>query len=218
MPYTTPPGAQYDSGDYPATLAHRPRALRLSHGCARSNHEIARSAGPPASASASPTVGRACGTNLALVRDRDGPPERRPARPRRPWYAVEPDGNVRRAIGDPRAARATRRSVAQIVATSSARDAEAVSVARASIHYRVAVALSLRNYSNKFSVTDTGRDGGGGPPRRGQLRRLAGHRSRSLPPTSTLRDGAVCAGSAVGAWLRRALPHRVRDVLGLPPR
>ena len=46
MPYTTPPGAQYDSGDYPATLA---RALeRFDYAGWRAEQARARGRGPAA--------------------------------------------------------------------------------------------------------------------------------------------------------------------------
>ena len=112
-PYTTPPGAQYDSGDYPATLRRALRALRLRGAGAPSRPRRRPAAGSSASASrrpwsprgrtsrptrSSPGAGRASGSaEAAMVR---GGARR----------------HVRASIGDPPSGQGYETVIAQIVA------------------------------------------------------------------------------------------------------
>ena len=73
MPYTTPPGAQYDSGDYPATL--HTALERFDYAGWRAG-AITRAPGGPPPRHRHRHLRRACGHQSRLVRARHGPPER----------------------------------------------------------------------------------------------------------------------------------------------
>ena len=158
MPYTTPTGSQYDSGDYPRTL--RMLLERFDYA------GLAGGAGEGAGRGAAARdrdcdVGRAGRDEPGLVRahHRDG--GRRRGRPRGRWYG---SSRTDRAGGDRGSAeragvrdgdRADRGGRAE-------HSAGAVEVQRG-FDSSVSPWLYLSgNYSNKFSVTDVGRGGRGG--------------------------------------------------------
>ncbi len=215
MPYTTPPGAQYDSGDYPATL--HTALERFDYAGWRAEQSRARQEGRLLGIGLATSVEPA-GTNLAsyeLVTGRrsvSGSAEAAMVR-------MEPDGNVRVAIGDPASGQGYETVIAQIVADELGLTPETVSVARG-FDSAVSPWLYLSgNYSNKFSVTDVGAIVGAARLVADKLRRLAGHRLEIAPGDLDLRDGAVVARGAPDR--RVAFVEFCRtayaDVLGLPP-
>ena len=215
MPYTTPPGAQYDSGDYPATL--HTALERFDYAGWRAEQSRARQEGRLLGIGIATSVEPA-GTNLAsyeLVTGRrsvSGSAEAAMVR-------MEPDGNVRVAIGDPASGQGYETVIAQIVADELGLVPEAVSVARG-FDSSVSPWLYLSgNYSNKFSVTDVGAIVGAARLVADKLRRLAGHRLEIAPADLDLRDGAVVVRGAPDRRVAFAELCRTAyaDVLGLPP-
>ena len=132
---------------------------------------------------------------------------------------MEPDGNVRVAIGDPASGQGYETVIAQIVADELGLVPEAVSVARGFDSSDVAVALSLRQLLEQVLRHRRGRDRGRGPPRRGQAAPARRAPARDRPgrsrPARRRRGGAGSAGPA--RRLRRALPHRLRRRAGIAP-
>jgi 2-furoyl-CoA dehydrogenase large subunit len=172
MPYTTPPGAQYDSGDYPATLR---RALeRFDYAGWRTAQARARGEGRLLGIGIATSVEPA-GTNLAsyeLITGRraaSGSAEAAMVR-------VEPDGRVRAALGDPASGQGYETVVAQIVADELGLTPADVDVERGFDSSTTPWLYLSGNYSNKFSVTDVGAVLGAARAVRDKLRRIAAHR------------------------------------------
>jgi 2-furoyl-CoA dehydrogenase large subunit len=215
MPYTTPPGAQYDSGDYPATLR---RALeRFDYAGWRAEQARGREQGRLLGIGIATSIEPA-GTNLASYeiitgkRMVSGSAEAAMVR-------MEPDGHVRVAIGDPASGQGYETVIAQIVADELALTPSGVSVARG-FDSAVSPWLYLSgNYSNKFSVTDVGAVVGAARQVADKLRRLAAHRLEIDAGDLELRDGAAVVRGAPDR--RVAFTELARtayaDVLGLPP-
>ena len=187
MPYTTPPGAQYDSGDYPATLR---RALeRFDYAGARAEQARARAAGRLLGIGIATSVEPA-GTNLAsyeLITGRraaSGSAEAAMVR-------VEPDGQIRAALGDPASGQGYETVVAQIVADELGVDPARVHVERGFDSATTPWLYLSGNYSNKFSVTDVGAVLGAARRVRDKLLRIAAHRLEVAPEDLELADGAV---------------------------
>ena len=114
MPYTTPPGAQYDSGDYPATL--RARAATASTTRAGAAEQARARAEGPAARHRHRDVGRARGDEPRVVRDHHRPARAPPARRRRRWCASSRTARCARRWAIRRAARRYETVIAQIVA------------------------------------------------------------------------------------------------------
>ena len=215
MPYTTPPGAQYDSGDYPATL--RRLLERFDYPGWRAEQARARREGRLLGIGIATSVEPA-GTNLAsyeIITGRrmvSGSAEAAMVR-------MEPDGHVRVAIGDPASGQSYETVIAQIVADELGLTPGDISVARG-FDSAVSPWLYLSgNYSNKFSVTDVGAIVGAARLVADKLRRLAAHRLEIDAADLDLRDGAAVVRGAPDR--RVAFTELARtayaDVLGLPP-
>jgi 2-furoyl-CoA dehydrogenase large subunit len=187
MPYTTPTGAQYDSGDYPATLR---RALeRLDYRGRRAMQARARQDGRLIGIGIATSVEPA-GTNLAsyeLVTGRravSGSAEAAMVR-------IEPDGRVRAALGDPSSGQGYETVVAQIVADELGLTPADVDVERG-FDSAVTPWLHLSgNYSNKFSVTDVGAVLGAARRVRDKILRIAAHRLEVAAEDLELAGGEV---------------------------
>jgi len=215
MPYTTPPGARYDSGDYPATLR---RALDVfGYAERRAERERARAEGRLLGIGIATSVEPA-GTNLASYelitgrRSASGSAEAAMVR-------VEPDGAVRAAIGDPGSGQGYETVVAQIVADELGLTPADVHVERGFDSATSPWLYLSGNYSNKFSVTDVGAVVGAARKVADKLRRIAAHRLEAAPADVELRDGAARVRGAPDRALPLADLARTAyaDVLGLPP-
>jgi 2-furoyl-CoA dehydrogenase large subunit len=215
MPYTTPPGAQYDSGDYPATLR---RALEcFDYAARRAEQARARAQGRLLGIGIATSVEPA-GTNLASYelltgrRTVSGSAEAAMVR-------MESDGKVRVSIGDPSSGQGYETVIAQIVADELGLTPEEVSVARGFDSATTPWLYLSGNYSNKFSVTDTGAIVGAARRVADKLRRLAAHRLEIDPGDLVLRDGAAVVAGAPDRRIAFAELARTAyaDILGLPP-
>jgi 2-furoyl-CoA dehydrogenase large subunit len=214
MPYTTPPGAQYDSGDYPATLR---RALeRCDYPDWRRRQARARREGRLLGIGIATSVEPA-GTNLAsyeLVTGRraaSGSAEAAMVR-------VEPDGRVRAALGDPASGQGYETVVAQIVADELGLTPADVHVERGFDSATTPWLYLSGNYSNKFSVTDVGAVLGAARAVRDKLLRIAAHRLEVAVEDLELVAGEARVRGAPGRGLaiRELARTAYADVLGLP--
>jgi 2-furoyl-CoA dehydrogenase large subunit len=215
MPYATPTGSVYDSGDYPATL--RAALARFDYAGLRAEQVRARAEGRLLGLGIATSVEPA-GTNLAsyeLITGRraaSGSAEAAMVR-------VEPDGQVRAALGDPPSGQGYETVVAQIVADELGVTPDEVAVARGFDSATTPWLYLSGNYSNKFSVTDTGAVVGAARRVRDKLLRLAAFRLEVDPADLELAGGAV----RVRGVPERSLTFRelartaYADVLGLPP-
>jgi 2-furoyl-CoA dehydrogenase large subunit len=215
MPYTTPPGAVYDSGDYPATL--RAALARFDYAGRRREQTAARASGRLLGIGIATSVEPA-GTNLASYEIITG---RRAASgsAEAAMVRVEPDGRVRAALGDPPSGQGYETVIAQIVADELGLSPEQVDVARGFDSASTPWLYLSGNYSNKFSVTDTGAVVGAARRVRDKLLRIAAHRLEADPADLELRDGAVGVRGvpARALTLRELARTAYADVLGLPP-
>ncbi len=215
MPYTTPTGSQYDSGDYPATL--RAALARFDYAGARREQATARAAGRLVGIGVATSVEPA-GTNLASyelvtgTRMASGSAEAAMVR-------VEPDGQVRAAVGDPPSGQGYETVIAQIVADELGLTPDQVSVTRGFDSTTTPWLYLSGNYSNKFSVTDTGAVVGAARRVRDKLVRIAAHRLEIAPADLEVREGAVAVRGAPSRRLtfRDLARTAYADVLGLPP-
>jgi 2-furoyl-CoA dehydrogenase large subunit len=215
MPYTTPPGAQYDSGDYPATLR---RALeRFDYAGWRTAQARARGEGRLLGIGIATSVEPA-GTNLAsyeLITGRraaSGSAEAAMVR-------VEPDGRVRAALGDPASGQGYETVVAQIVADELGLTPADVDVERGFDSSTTPWLYLSGNYSNKFSVTDVGAVLGAARAVRDKLRRIAAHRLEVAVDDVELAEAEARVRGVPGRGLaiRELARTAYADVLGLPP-
>jgi 2-furoyl-CoA dehydrogenase large subunit len=215
MPYTTPPGAQYDSGDYPATLR---RALeRFDYRGLRERQARARAEGRLLGIGIATSVEPA-GTNLAsyeLITGRraaSGSAEAAMVR-------VEPDGRVRAALGDPASGQGYETVVAQIVADELGLTPADVHVERGFDSSTTPWLYLSGNYSNKFSVTDVGAVLGAARAVRDKLLRIAAHRLEVAVEDLELADAEARVRGVPGRGLtvRELARTAYADVLGLPP-
>jgi len=215
MPYTTPTGSQYDSGDYPATL--RAALERFGYAHWRREQAAARASGRLLGIGIATSVEPA-GTNLASYEIITG---RRAASgsAEAAMVRVEPDGQVRAALGDPPSGQGYETVVAQIVADELGLHPDQVSVARGFDSTTTPWLYLSGNYSNKFSVTDTGAVVGAARRVRDKLLRIAAHRLEIAAADLELRDGAARVRGAGdrGLTLRELARTAYADVLGLPP-
>jgi 2-furoyl-CoA dehydrogenase large subunit len=215
MPYTTPPGAQYDSGDYPATLH---RALeRFGYPARRAEQARARKDGRLLGIGIASSVEPA-GTNLASYEIITG---RRAASgsAEAAMVRMEPDGQVRVALGDPSSGQGYETVLAQIVADELGLTPDAITVARGFDSTTTPWLYLSGNYSNKFSVTDVGAVVGAAARVRAKLLRIAAHRLEAAVADLELSGGAVAVRGAPDRRLTFAELARTAyaDVLGLPP-
>jgi 2-furoyl-CoA dehydrogenase large subunit len=215
MPYATPTGATYDSGDYHATL--QAALERFDYAGRRQEQARGRAAGRLLGIGLATSVEPA-GTNLASYEIITG---RRAASgsAEAAMVRIEPDGQVRAALGDPPSGQGYETVVSQIVADELGLSPDQVEVARGFDSSTTPWLYLSGNYSNKFSVTDTGAIVGAARRVRDKLLRLAAHRLEADVADLELRDGAV----AVRGMPARSLAFRelartaYADVLGLPP-
>ncbi len=215
MPYTTPPGAQYDSGDYPATL--RTALERFGYAALRAEQARARAQGRLLGIGIATSVEPA-GTNLAsyeLITGRraaSGSAEAAMVR-------VEPDGRVRASIGDPASGQGYETVIAQIVADELGVAPDGVDVQRGFDSASTPWLYLSGNYSNKFSVTDVGAVVGAARRVRDKVLRIAAHRLEVAATDLELRDGGVYVRGVPdrGLPLREVARTAYADVLGLPP-
>jgi 2-furoyl-CoA dehydrogenase large subunit len=215
MPYTTPPGAQYDSGDYPATLR---RALeRFGYTARRAEQAAARAEGRLIGIGIATSVEPA-GTNLASYEIITG---RRAASgsAEAAMVRMEPDGQVRVSLGDPPSGQGYETVLAQIVADELGLTPDAITVARGFDSTTTPWLYLSGNYSNKFSVTDVGAVVGAAARVRAKLLRIAAHRLEAAVADLELGGGAVAVRGAPDRRLSFAELARTAyaDVLGLPP-
>jgi len=216
MPYTTPPGAQYDSGDYPATLR---RALeRFDYAGWRAQQARGREDGSRLLGIGIATSVEPAGTNLAsyeIITGRRGASGSAEAA----MVRVEPDGTVRASIGDPSSGQGYETVIAQIVADELGLSPDAVHVDRGFDSTTTPWLYLSGNYSNKFSVTDVGAVVGAAARVRDKLLRIAAHRLEIDAADLELRDGAAVVKGAPDRRLALAELARTAyaDVLGLPP-
>jgi 2-furoyl-CoA dehydrogenase large subunit len=215
MPYTTPTGSQYDSGDYPATLR---RALeRAGYEGWRAEQARARRQGRLLGIGIATSVEPA-GTNLAsyeLVtgrRSASGSAEAAMVR-------VEPDGLVRAALGDPASGQGYETVVAQIVADELGVTPDQVHVERGFDSLSTPWLYLSGNYSNKFSVTDVGAVIGAARAVRDKALRIAAHRLEVAAEDLELAAGELRVRGVPGRslTLRDVARTAYADVLGLPP-
>ncbi len=196
MPYTTPTGSQYDSGDYPATL--RAALERFGYGDRRREQAAARASGRLLGLGIATSVEPA-GTNLASYEIITG---RRAASgsAEAAMVRVEPDGH-----GSRRAGRSTERSGLRDRRRPDRRrraGAEpGAGLGRAGLRLDDdAVAVPVRQLLQQVRG-DRHRGGGGrGPPGARQAPasgRASGWRSRR--PTSSCADGACASGGPATA-------------------
>jgi 2-furoyl-CoA dehydrogenase large subunit len=215
MPYTTPTGSQYDSGDYPATL--RAALARFGYQERRGEQAAARASGRLLGIGIATSVEPA-GTNLASYEILTG---RRAASgsAEAAMVRIEPDGQVRVALGDPPSGQGYETVVAQIVADELGLSPEQVSVARGFDSTTTPWLYLSGNYSNKFAVTDTGAVVGAARRVRDKLLRLAAFRLEIAAVDLELRDGAVRVRGAPdrSVTFRELARTAYADVLGLPP-
>ncbi len=215
MPYATPTGSRYDSGDYPATL--RAALARFDYDGRRQEQARARAGGRLLGIGIATSVEPA-GTNLASYEIITG---RRAASgsAEAAMVRVEPDGRVRAAIGDPSSGQGYETVIAQIVADELGVHPDDVEVARGFDSATTPWLYLSGNYSNKFSVTDTGAVIGAARRVRDKLVRLAAHRLEADPADLELAGGAVGVRGAPARRLTLGELARTAyaDVLGLPP-
>jgi 2-furoyl-CoA dehydrogenase large subunit len=215
MPHETATGATYDSGDYPATL--RAALDRFRYPERRQEQVRARAAGRLLGIGLATSVEPA-GTNLAsyeLITGRraaSGSAEAAMVR-------IQPDGRVQAAIGDPPSGQGYETVIAQIVADELGLGPEQVDVARGFDSATTPWLYLSGNYSNKFSVTDTGAVIGAARRVRDKLLRIAAHRLEADLADLELRDGAVAVRGMASRRLTLGELARTAyaDVLGLPP-
>jgi 2-furoyl-CoA dehydrogenase large subunit len=215
MPYTTPTGARYDSGDYPSTL--RLLLDRLDYAGWRTRQAAARTEARLIGIGLASSVEPA-GTNLAsyeLVTGRRGASGSAEAA----MVRLEADGEVWVALGDPPSGQGYETAVAQVVADVLAIHPRRVHVQRG-FDSSISPWLYLSgNYSNKFSVTDVGAVVGAAEKVRDKLLRLGAYRLEVAPEDLELHDGGVrLAGLPERALSFKELARSAyADVLGLPP-
>jgi 2-furoyl-CoA dehydrogenase large subunit len=214
MPYTTPTGATYDSGDYAATL--RAALERFDYAGRRREQARARGQGRLLGIGIATSVEPA-GTNLASYEIITG---RRAASgsAEAAMVRIEPDGRVRAALGDPPSGQGYETVVAQIVADELGVSPDDVDVARGFDSSTTPWLYLSGNYSNKFSVTDTGAVLGAARRVRDKLLRVAAHRLEADAVDLELREGAVSVRGMPSRRLTLAELARTAyaDVLGLP--
>jgi len=215
MPYDTPTGSRYDSGDYPATL--RAALERFGYARWRQEQARARQAGRLLGIGIATSVEPA-GTNLASYEIITG---RRAASgsAEAAMVRVEPDGRVRAALGDPPSGQGYETVIAQIVADELGVSPDDVSVARGFDSATTPWLYLSGNYSNKFSVTDTGAVVGAARRVRDKLLRLAAFRLEIAPEDLELHGGEVRVKGAPARSLafRELARTAYADMLGLPP-
>ncbi len=198
MPYTTPNGAFYDSGDYPATLARalkvfgyeaaRGRQAELREKGIRRGIGIAFAAEPSASNSSSYIVTSGKQTTSGV-----GDAAR---------VRVGVDGSVRVNLGNSPSGQGYETAVAQIVADELSVDVDEVYVATGFDSYESPWMAHSGNFSNKFAGTDTGAIIGACRKLRAKIDVIAEYAERQSGKRPSLREIAAMA---------------YRDLLRLPP-
>jgi 2-furoyl-CoA dehydrogenase large subunit len=215
MPYTTPTGSRYDSGDYAATLKALLQRFGYEHW--RAEQGKARAEGRLLGIGIATSVEPA-GTNQAsyeLITGRraaSGSAEGAMVR-------VEPDGEVWVALGNPPSGQGYETVLSQIVADELAVSPDWIQVQRGFDSSTTPWLYLSGNYSNKFSVTDVGAIIGAARKVRDKLLRIAAHRLEVSPADLELRNGTVCLAGVPesGLSFKEIARTAYADVLGLPP-
>jgi 2-furoyl-CoA dehydrogenase large subunit len=206
MPYTTPTGAFYDSGDYPATLARalekfgyeearRKQAETLTlalsqgeRGQSRRGIGIAFAAEPSTSNSSSYIVTSGKQTTSGV-----GDAAR---------VRIGVDGSVRVSLGNSPSGQGYETAVAQIAADELGVDVERIYVATGFDSFEHPWMAHSGNFSNKFAGTDTGAIVGACKKVQAKVDAISEHVERQTGKKPTLREIAAIA---------------YRDLLRLPP-
>jgi len=200
MPYTTPNGAFYDSGDYPGTLQkaldrfgyaqarERQREFNASRDGVRRGIGIAFAAEPSTSNSSSYIVTSGKQTTSGV-----GDAAR---------VRVGADGSVRVNLGNSPSGQGYETATAQIVADELGVPPEDVYVATGFDSFDSPWLAHSGNFSNKFAGTDTGAIVGAARKVRAKIDAIAEHVERQTGKRPTLREVAAIA---------------YRDLLRLPP-
>ena len=198
MPYTTPNGAFYDSGDFPATLQRAlddfgyvprpPQRERPGEGTKRRGIGIAVAAEPSTSNSSSYIVTSGKQTTSGV-----GDAAR---------VRVGLDGTVRVSLGNSPSGQGYETATAQIAADELGVDVEAVFVATGFDSFDAPWMAHSGNFSNKFAGTDTGAIVGACRKVKAKIDAIADHVQRQTGARPSLREVAAIA---------------YRDLLRLPP-
>ncbi len=200
MPYTTPNGAFYDSGDYPATLAlalerfgyeetrKKNSEFRIQNSGVRRGIGIAFATEPSTSNSSSYIVTSGKQTTSGV-----GDAAR---------VRVGADGSVRVNLGNSPSGQGYETAAAQIVADELSVDVDAVFVATGFDSFESPWMAHSGNFSNKFAGTDTGAIIGACRKVKAKIDAIAEHMERQSGKRPSLREIAAAA---------------YRDLLRLPP-
>ena len=215
LPWETPVGASYDSGDFPETLRRALaladyEGLRAAQAAARREGRllgigIAAAIEPGTSNLSSYMLATGTGGTsgvgeAALVR-------------------VELDGSVRVATGNVASGQGYPTVVAQIVADELGVTPPDVVVSPWFDSHENPWMFSSGSFSNKFSGTDTGAIVGAARAVRDKILALAAHLLEAAPADLELRDGAAAVRGAPDRRVTLAQVASVayRDLLALPP-
>ncbi|MBV9119440.1 MAG: molybdopterin-dependent oxidoreductase, partial [Chloroflexi bacterium] len=197
MPYTTPNGAFYDSGDFPATLRKAlevfgyddaRRSQQQAVGSRRRGIGVAFAAEPSTSNSSSYIVTSGKQTTSGV-----GDAAR---------VRIGADGSIRVMLGNSPSGQGYETAVAQIVADELGAPIEDVYVVTGFDSYESPWLQHSGNFSNKFAGTDTGAIVGACRKLRRKIDAIAGHLERQTGVAPALREVAATA---------------YRDLLRLPP-
>ncbi len=215
LPYRTPVGAIYDSGDYPETL-RRALALAGYEGLRRTQATAraeGRLIGIGIAAAIEPSTSNLSSYMLATRRPgTSGVGEAALVR-------VELDGSVRVATGNVASGQGYPTAIAQIVADELGVAPSAVSVSPWFDSHENPWMFSSGSFSNKFSGTDTGAILGAARAVRDKLVTVAAHLLEAAPGDVVVRDGVLGVRGAPGRQVTVAEVATVayRDLLALPP-
>ncbi|MDE3073866.1 MAG: xanthine dehydrogenase family protein molybdopterin-binding subunit [Chloroflexota bacterium] len=189
MPYTTPNGAFYDSGDYPATLqkaldrfdyeAARRRQLDLRRPGARSGIGIAFAAEPSTSNSSSYIITSGKQTTSGVGEAAQ--------------VRVGLDGTVRVSLGNAGSGQGYETAIAQIAADELGVEMDRVFVAGGFDSFDMPWLHHSGNYSNKFAGTDTGAIVGACRKVRRKIDEIADHAEKSTGQRPSLQQVAAIA-------------------------
>jgi 2-furoyl-CoA dehydrogenase large subunit len=199
MPYTTPNGAFYDSGDFPATLQKALDAFGYTQRSPRPHSPSAQDrtrrgiglafAAEPSTSNSSSYIVTSGKQTTSGVGDA--------ARVR-----VGVDGTVRVSLGNSPSGQGYETAVAQIAADMLDVDVDAVFVATGFDSYDAPWMAHSGNFSNKFAGTDTGAIVGACKKVKAKADAIAGHVEAQTGTRPSLREVAAIA---------------YRDLLRLPP-
>ncbi|HBH03684.1 MAG TPA: hypothetical protein DDZ42_17480, partial [Candidatus Rokubacteria bacterium] len=192
LPWETPVGASYDSGDFPATLRRALaladyEGLRAAQAAARGQGRLV---GIGVAAAVEPSTSNLSSYMLATGRGgTSGVGEAALVR-------VELDGSVRVATGNVASGQGYPTVIAQIVADELGVTPPDVLVSPWFDSHENPWMFSSGNFSNKFSGTDTGAIVGAARAVREKILSVAAHLLEAAPADLELRDGAAAVRGA----------------------